>query len=115
MGLLCLKLRPHHSCLTSDILADQLACPDGIGIWLHLCIATHHDLAKRTVARLRLAFFNGNTEPRTWITSQVLPMTTFWPAGQVKDPLFPEEPYRKNAREPSRIKSRQMSWNRQIQ
>ncbi len=25
MGLPCLKLRPYHSCLTSNILADQLA------------------------------------------------------------------------------------------
>jgi hypothetical protein len=65
MGLPCLKLRPSHPCLTSDILADQLARPDGTGVRPHMRIATHHDLAKRTVARLRLAFFNSNTKARS--------------------------------------------------
>src|SRR5260370_31401255 len=101
--------------MTRDIRQYQLARPDFIGARVHMRIATHNDLAKRTVARLRLTFFNSNTEPRTWITSKVLHMTTLRPAGQIKDPVFPEEPDRNNTREPSRIKRGQMRWNRQIQ
>src|SRR6266849_9021415 len=115
MGFPCFKLRPSHSSFTRNILADQLTCPACIGVRLHKSLATHHDLAKRTVARLGLTFFKRHTEPHTWITSKVLHMTTLWPAGQVKDPLFPEEPDRNHARESSGIQRRQVRGNRQIQ
>src|SRR2546428_9338954 len=105
--------RPSHTRFTRNILANELPCPACIGVRLHVRIATHHDLAKGTISCLRLTFFNRNTEPCTWITSQVLHMTTLRPARQVKDPFFPKEPDRDNARESSGIKCRQMRWHRQ--
>src|SRR2546428_969555 len=105
--------RPSHTRFTRNILANELPSPACIGVRLHVRIATHHDLAKWTVACLRLTFFNRNTEPCTWIPSQVLHMTTLWPAGQVKDLFFPKEPDRDNARKSRGIKRRQMRWNRQ--
>src|SRR6266478_3358308 len=113
MGLSCLKLCSYFRCLTSNILTDQLASPSSIRVRLDLRIALHHDLAKRTVARLRLAFFNRDTESCTWITRQLLDMTTLGSTGQIKDPIFPEKPERNNAREPRRIKRSQMCWNGQ--
>src|SRR5712691_351994 len=113
MGFPYLQLCPSHPSFTRNILADQLTCPACIGVRLHVRIAAHHDLAKWTVACLRLTFFNRNTEPCTWITSKVLHMTTLRPARQVKEPLFPKEPDRNNAREPGGIKRRQMRWDRQ--
>src|SRR5215831_5284386 len=113
MGFSCLQLRPSHTSFPWNILANEFPYPACTGVWLHVRIATHHDLSKWTVACLRLAFFNCNTESCTWITSQVLHMTTLWPARQVKAPLFPQEPDRDNARKSSGIQRRQMRWNRQ--
>src|SRR5712692_3937920 len=113
MGLPCLKLHPYCSCLTSNILPNQLACPSSIKVRLDLRVALRHDLAKRTVAGLRLVFLNGNTESCTWITHQILDVTTPWSTGHIKDLIFPEEPERNNAREPRRIKRGQMCWNGQ--
>src|SRR5437868_8644449 len=112
MRLPCLQLRPSHTRFPRNILANELPCPACIGVRLYVRIATHHDLAKWTVACLRLTFFNRQTEPCTWITSQVLHMTTLWPARQVKDPFFPQEPHRDNARKSRGIKRRQMRWHR---
>src|SRR5262249_21124298 len=112
MGLFCLQFRSEPPRFTSDILANKLACPACIGVRQNICPATHHNLAKWTVAGLRLTFFNGNTESCTSITSQVLHVTALWPAGQIKAPIFPKEPDRENARESSRVKRRQMRGNR---
>src|SRR5260370_21144315 len=40
-------------------------------------------------------------------------MTTLGSTGQIKDPVFPEEPERNNAREQSLIKRGQICWNGQ--